>query len=75
MTSLTIELPDDRKAALAAKAQAKRLSAQQYGRLVIEYDLAPERSHGRGKRRPRTVLTNFRRRTSTLKSLLPQNPS
>ena len=42
MTSLTIELPDERKAALAAKAQAKGLSAEQYARQVLENDLAPE---------------------------------
>jgi plasmid stability protein len=42
MTSLTIELPDEQKAALAAKAQAKGLSAEQYARQVLEHDLAPE---------------------------------
>jgi plasmid stability protein len=42
MTVLTIELPDEQKAALAAKAQAKGLSAEQYARLVLEHDLAPE---------------------------------
>jgi plasmid stability protein len=42
MTSLTIELPDEQKAALAAKAQAKGLSAEQYAREVLEHDLAPD---------------------------------
>jgi plasmid stability protein len=42
MTSLTIELPDEQKAALAAKAQAKGLSAEQYARQVLEHDLAPD---------------------------------
>jgi len=42
MTSLTIELPDEKKAALAAKAQAKGLSAEQYARIVLEHDLVPE---------------------------------
>ena len=42
MTVLTIELPDNQKAALAAKAQAKGLSAEQYARQVLEHDLAPE---------------------------------
>ena len=42
MTLLTIELPDEQNAALAAKAQAKGLSAEQYARLVLEHDLAPE---------------------------------
>ena len=42
MTLLTIELPDEQKAALAAKAQAKGLSAEQYARQVLEHDLAPE---------------------------------
>jgi plasmid stability protein len=42
MTSLTIELPDEQKDALAAKARAKGLSAEQYAREVLEHDLAPE---------------------------------
>jgi plasmid stability protein len=42
MTLLTIELPDEKKAALAAKAQAKGLSAEQYARQVLEHDLVPE---------------------------------
>lgn len=42
MTSLTIELPDEQRAALAAKARARGLSAEQYARKVLEYDLASE---------------------------------
>jgi plasmid stability protein len=42
MTSLTIEFPDERKAALAAKARARGLSAEQYARQVLEHDLVPE---------------------------------
>lgn len=42
MTSLTIELPEEKRAALAAKAQARGLSAEQYARKVLEHDLAPE---------------------------------
>jgi len=42
MTSLTIDLPDEQKAALAAKARIKGLSAEQYARQVIEHDLVPE---------------------------------
>ena len=42
MTSLTIELPEEERAALAAKAQAKGLSAEQYARKVLELDLAPD---------------------------------
>jgi len=42
MTSLTIELPDQQKAALVAKAQLKGLSAEQYARQVLEQDLVPE---------------------------------
>jgi plasmid stability protein len=42
MTSLTIELPDEHKAALAAKARTKGLSAEQYAREVLEHHLAPE---------------------------------
>jgi plasmid stability protein len=42
MTSLTIELPEAQNVALAAKARAKGLSAEQYAREVLEHDLAPE---------------------------------
>ena len=42
MSSLTIELPDSRKAALAAKAQARGLSTEQYALRVLERDLVPE---------------------------------
>jgi plasmid stability protein len=42
MTSLTIELPDEQKAALAAKAQSHGLSAEEYARQVLQHDLAPE---------------------------------
>ena len=42
MTSLTIELPDEQKAALAAKAQAKGLSPEEYARQLLQQDLAPE---------------------------------
>lgn len=41
MTMLTIELPDEQKAVLAAKAQAKGLSAEQYAQQVLEQDLVP----------------------------------
>lgn len=40
--TLTIDLPDEQTAALAAKARAQGLSAEQYGRQVLENDLAPE---------------------------------
>jgi len=42
MTSLTIELREEQSAALAAKARARGLSAEQYARAVLEHDLAPE---------------------------------
>jgi plasmid stability protein len=42
MSSLTIELPDEQKAALAAKAQARGLSTEQYAQKVLEHDLVPE---------------------------------
>jgi plasmid stability protein len=42
MTVLTIELPEDQKVLLAAKAQAKGLSAEAYAQQVLEHDLAPE---------------------------------
>jgi len=41
MSSLTIELPEEQKAALAAKARARGLSAEQYVREVLEHDLVP----------------------------------
>jgi plasmid stability protein len=40
--TLIIELPDDRTAALAAKARARGLSAEEYARMVLEKDLVPE---------------------------------
>jgi plasmid stability protein len=46
--TLTIELPDERQAVLAAKAQALGLSAEQYARQVLEQDLealGPRRRH------------------------------
>lgn len=42
MSLLTIELPEEQKAVLAAKAQAAGLSAEQYVRNVLEHDLVPE---------------------------------
>jgi plasmid stability protein len=42
MTSLTIKLPDEQRAALSAKAKLKGLSAEQYARQVLEQDLVPE---------------------------------
>jgi plasmid stability protein len=42
MTSLTIELPEEQKAVLAAKAHAHGLSAEEYARQVLQHDLAPE---------------------------------
>ena len=40
--TLTINLPEDKTAALAAKARAKGLSAEEYALQVLEQDLAPE---------------------------------
>jgi hypothetical protein len=40
--TLTIDLPDEQSAALAAKARARGLSAEQYARRVLENDIAPE---------------------------------
>jgi plasmid stability protein len=40
--TLTIELPDEKTAALAAKARARGLSAEEYVRQILEQDLAPE---------------------------------
>jgi plasmid stability protein len=40
--TLTIDLPDEQKAALVAKARAQGLSAEEYARQVLQHDLAPE---------------------------------
>jgi plasmid stability protein len=40
--TLTIDLPDEQTTALAAKARAHGLSTEQYVRLVLQHDLAPE---------------------------------
>jgi plasmid stability protein len=40
--TLTINLPDEQTVALAAKARARGLSAEEYARQVLEHDLAPE---------------------------------
>lgn len=40
--TLTIDLPDAEVMALAAKARARGVSAEQYARHVLEYDLTPD---------------------------------
>ena len=40
--TLTIELPDEQTAVLAAKARAQGLSAEAYACRVLQHDLAPE---------------------------------
>jgi plasmid stability protein len=40
--SLTINLPEEKAAALTAKARARGLSAEEYARQLVEQDLAPE---------------------------------
>jgi plasmid stability protein len=40
--TLTIELPEEQKAALAAKARALGVTTEQYARKVLEHDLVPE---------------------------------
>ena len=40
--TLTIDLPDAELTALAAKARARGVSAEEYARLVLEHDLAPD---------------------------------
>jgi len=39
--TLIIDLPDEQKAALLAKARAQGLSAEEYARQVLQQDLAP----------------------------------
>lgn len=43
--TLTIDLPDEEVKALAAKAQAQGVSAEQYARLVLEHDLKASPAH------------------------------
>jgi hypothetical protein len=45
--TLTIDLPDEEIRALAAKAQAQGISAEEYARQVLEHDLeaSPPRRH------------------------------
>ena len=40
--TLTIDLPDEQTAALAARARAHGLSTEQYVQVVLQRDLAPE---------------------------------
>jgi hypothetical protein len=40
--TLTIDLPEEQRAILAAKARAQGLSTEEYVRQVLEHDLAPE---------------------------------
>jgi len=40
--TLTIDLPDEQTAALAAKARAQGMSTEQYVKQVLEHDLIPE---------------------------------
>jgi plasmid stability protein len=40
--TLRIDLPDEQTAALAAKARAHGLSAEEYARHVLEQDLVPD---------------------------------
>jgi hypothetical protein len=40
--SLTIDLPEDQTAAIAAKARSRGLSTEEYAREVLLDDLAPE---------------------------------
>ena len=39
--TLTIDLPDEQTAALAAKARARGLSAEEYARQVLQQELMP----------------------------------
>ena len=40
--TLTINLPDAEVTALAAKARARGVSAEEYARQVLEHDIAPD---------------------------------
>jgi plasmid stability protein len=40
--TLTIDLPDEQTAVLAAKARAQGLSTEEYVRQVLQHDLVPE---------------------------------
>jgi plasmid stability protein len=56
--TLTIDLPDEKTAALAARAKAQGLSAEQYARQVLEHDL-----EGAAPRRPiwEVIADNMKR--------------
>ncbi len=45
--TLTIDLPDEQNAALAAKARAQGVSAEEYARQILAHDLElpPQRRH------------------------------
>ncbi|HKD09568.1 MAG TPA: hypothetical protein VKB79_26920 [Bryobacteraceae bacterium] len=38
---MTIEIPDEQKALLAARAHAKGISAEEYAQQLLEHDLVP----------------------------------
>jgi hypothetical protein len=40
--TLNIDLSDEQRAVLAAKARAQGLSAEEYARMVLEHDLVPD---------------------------------
>jgi hypothetical protein len=40
--TLNIDLSDEQRVVLAAKARAQGLSAEEYARLVLEHDLVPD---------------------------------
>ena len=74
MTSLTIELPDDQKTALAAKARAQGLSAEQYARQVLEHDLETA-DPGPSRRRhiSEVIRENMRRVPPEIMAAMPKD--
>ena len=68
--TLTIDLPDELSAALAAKARARGLSAEQYAWQVLENDIAPDGFRNLGKARDKPVSTSFPAKKSMRRSPL-----
>ncbi len=55
--TLTIDVPKDQEASLAAKAQAQGVSAEEYVRQVLAHDLNPlQRGDASGRRSPITWI-------------------
>jgi len=59
--TLTIDLPDERNAALAAKARAQGISAEQYARQALEHDLEASPAPPRQRHIQEVIAENMKR--------------